>query len=198
MGESLGMTFEIGGSIKRGAIKGLLEALNDECSEIIGPTTEAEFLTAAKTGAKTNTITWHAMSNYGECDDLKGFCEAYNISYIHTCEPSIEYDGYVKYWLPGMKEEICHVADHGGDAVADPAQLRPVCDLLMAVAEVGPCALLEFSGIDSVKDLVEKGLRINSGKGTGKERAMKVVALIRKRLDELLPVVPALPPMVIK
>lgn len=198
MSESLSMVFEIGGTIKKSDIKKFLEALDDDCYEYTGPATESEFLLTVKTGAKGNTIEWNAMSNYGECDDLKDFCKEHNIAYLHTCEPSTEFDGYVKYWLPGMKEEICHTADHGGDAVADVATVRSVVDLLMAVARRGPKALMEFVGVESVKSLVEQCLKKAKPDQNDWIHVALVLDLIEKRLNELLPVVPALPPLIVK
>jgi hypothetical protein len=192
MSEYIGTTFEVGGPISVKDLKGFLEILKDEVSEITGPLTLAEFRSAVKKGSVLNRalggVKWYGTSNYGLCDNLEEFCKEHTISFIRTCEGKYEYNGTTSYWLPGMKEIVEIESDQDVEPVVKINEIRPICDLLLALTRMGPKALMTFVGVKEVKDLVEKGLR----------KPAKALALIEERIHELLPVVPTLPPVTIK
>jgi hypothetical protein len=130
MSEPIGMIFQIGGVIPRKLIEELLAAVQDEVSEITGPTTVKEFLAEVK----KHGIKWYGTSDYGECDGLKLFCRENKIAYTHECDGKYEYNAGSSYWFPRMKEEQSFVCTQDGDEVIDIKTVRPICMKLLAMA----------------------------------------------------------------
>lgn len=189
MSEYIGMNIKIGGELPSDKIEDLLTAVKDDLSEITGPTTEQEL--RSQSGKITG---WDATSDYGECDDLKAFCQKNKLGYIHRCDSTGEYDASVAYWIPGMKTETRMNSDQHGSEMIQNSAIKPYITLLLALARDGTKALPLFINIegdeeDELKKIIEIGL-----KGTTKMMFNK----LEKRLNELLPLVPDLPPFIIK
>lgn len=187
MAEYMGMTFTFGGELPAGLLKEFTKAISDDLSEINGPSDEEGLRKEAK---RKKPIKLYAMSNYGECDDLKAFCKEHGLGYIHTSEASTEYDGYIKYWVPGMKEEVSHFSTQGGDPTLPVETIHPLVVLLLEYAKKGKDILPLFisNKDEGIKEVVEKGLK----------DAKKFLPALEEKLQSLLPEVPELPPFTIK
>lgn len=187
MSESIGMKIEIGGTLPASLIKEFLKELNYDLGDITGPTTEKELRSEAK--GKT-TISWNAVTNYGECNSLKAFCRKHKLGYVHTCEAKYEYNGEIKYWVPGMKNEIIQSADQNGDVVVHLDQVKPLVNLLLGYAKHPFKALPLFINEENedVKELIELGLKYPK----------KFLPALEKKLGEFFPTIPELTPFIIK
>ena len=157
MSEYMGMTIEIGGTIHAQYIPEFLKRINDDLTDINGPSTEEELRKIA--GKKS--ITLYAQSNYGECDNLKAFCREHGLSYIHTCQANDEYDGSYVYWEPGMDDEEGSSATQAGDMTVRVNHVRPLVILLLEYAKKGDriLPLTMNDEHDGIKRAVEKGLK---------------------------------------
>jgi hypothetical protein len=186
MSEYIGMTIEIGGTLPAGLIEAFFQAINDELSDINGPTTEQEL---RKQVGKA--IKWYAQSNYGECDDLKKFCREHGLSYIHTSEAKYEYNAQVCYWVPGMPVESSNEANQDGIKTVPVPEVRQLVLALLAYAKDPKNALPLLISVDNgiVKNAVEKGLKKNP---------KEFLKIIEKKLMDMLDIEPELPPLTIK
>ena len=185
MSEPIWMQFKVGGTLPSTLIEPLLDALQEECYEITGPTTEQEL---RKEATEKKSILWYAIANYGEPDTLKAFCKDNRLSYTHYCEATGEYDSTLAYWLPGMKREFVIKSDSNSDAVVNVAEIKPYVDFLLEYVKSGKDALPLFVGVPSLEDILEKCLK----------NPKKTLDIIKKKLDTLLPGAPTLPPFIIK
>lgn len=193
MSEYIGMSIEIGGELPAKKIEDLLTAIGDDLSDITmsanGPTTVEDL--KAQSGM---TAKWYGRSDYGECDALKAFCEKNKLSYVHRCDSTDEYDASIGYWTPSMKAEKRMNSDQHGSEMIQNSAILPYIKLLLALAKDGTNALPLFLNIEGdeaeeLKEIVEAGL-----KGSTKKMFNK----LEKRLNDLLPLVPTLPPLIIK
>jgi hypothetical protein len=187
MSEYMGMTITISGTLPASLIEEFLLEINDELSIETGPSTEEDLRKVAK---RKKPIKWNAQSNYGQCDDLKAFCKEYGLSYIHTSAASVEYDGTLQYWIPGMEEEGLFSASQSGDPMISLDTIRPWVNLLLEYAQRGDDALPLFvtDKNEGVIEVVEKGLK----------NSKDFLPALEKKLQSTLPEVPKLPPLIIK
>ena len=177
MSEPIGLTIEIGGMLPASLIKEFFEALDSECYEITGPISPGELRQASG-----KTIKFYATANYGECEDLKAFCVEHKLGYIHHCEATVE------YWLPGMKQEKELESNQSGDTLISIYKIKPIVDLLLEYAKTGKDAIPLFVGTNGLEDIVEKCCK----------KPGRTLQIIEKRINQLLPGEPKLPPFTIK
>ena len=184
MSEPIYMSIQVGGEITAELAEELLGLVKDEINDTDGPTT-LDGLRAEKP-----PVVWRGCTNYGECDDIKHFCEEHDLPYIHHCEATGQYDAATTWWLPGMKAHAYLQTDSGESPVVDIELVRAPVQLLLAWAKDGPAALPAFIGSenDLVRETVEKELK---RKGSGLRH-------LRKTLEGNLPGVPEIPPLTIK
>jgi hypothetical protein len=106
------------------------------------------------------------ISNYGECDEARAFCENHDLSYLHGSEAGSEWDACTYYWAPGMKEVLHIKGDRDNDPVVNVSIIKPYTDLLLATSRKGQGALPLFinSSNDDLKKLVKKGLTMKFDK----------------------------------
>lgn len=187
MSEYMGMTITIGGTLPASLIKEFLLEINDELSIESGPTTEQEL---RKETQRKKPIKWDAQSNYGQCDDLKGFCKEHGLSYVHTSAASVEYDGTLQYWIPGMEEEGLFSASQNGNPMVYLDTVRPLVNLLLEYVMKGDDVLPLFvtNKNEGVIEVVEKGLK----------NSKDFLPALEKKLQSILPNVPELPAFIIK
>jgi hypothetical protein len=187
MSEYMGMTVTIGGTLPASLIGEFLKVISDELSIESGPTTESKL---RKETNRKKPIQWNAQSNYGQCNDLKAFCTEHGLSYIHTSAASVEYDGTLQYWIPGMEEEGLFSASQSGDPMIYLDNIRPLVNLLMEYAKKGDDALPLFitDKNEGVIEVVEKGLK----------NSKDFLPALSEKLQNILPEVPKLPPLIIK
>jgi hypothetical protein len=184
MSEPMFMTICIGGELPARLIGDFLHTFDEECAEITGPTTEEGLRKEAGEAA----IKWYATANYGECDDLKAFCKKHKLGYEHYVETGSECNASLSYWVPGMKNEICLQANQDSDAVVDIDEIKPVVNLLLEYAKIGKDAIPLFVGAKGLEDIIEK-----CSKKPG-----QTLQIIEKKINQLLPGEPKLPPFTIK
>jgi len=180
MSEYIGMSIEIGGDLPRNFIEEFLCIINNELSEITGPCSEADLKDEAGKGA----IQLIGSSNYGMCDNLTAFCRQHNLSYIHHCDAKYDLSAYNYFWVPGMKKSQAVASNQDGQMLILESDIRPICDLMLAVIKNGNEALPLFIGNDRLKCIVEKSLK----------NPKKLYELLVKEINHLLPVIPVLPP----
>jgi hypothetical protein len=183
MSEPIGMSIEVGGNLPDSLVEEFMGKLTDEISESTGPYTEKELrVTAGK-----KPIKWYGMADYGEVDDLKKFCREHDLSFIHHSEAKYEYDASIDFWVPGMKEIEVLNSTQDGDVMVNATAVRPLCDFLLAYIDNGPKAFPLYINTPGLIKIAEAGLK----------KPAKALALIRKRIQTLLPVEPMLPPFII-
>jgi hypothetical protein len=178
----MGMSIEIGGELHASLIEVLVNLVGSELNDISsGPFTVQEFRKEAG-----SPIKWNGVTNYGECDALKAWLENHNLTYVHHCEAKYEYDASLKFWRPGLKEEICTASDQEGDVTLKETRIRPVVEVLLAVAKGGGDLPLLIGKYDDA--LVEKCIK----------NPKRAVGYVEKELRRILPERPVVPPLVIK
>lgn len=181
MSEPIGMNITIGGNLPKALVGEFLDTVFDDIGNIEqGPTSGKEFQTEVGKGP----VKWAGVTNWGQCESLKAFCENHNLPYIHHTDAKDCYDADIHYWVPGMKCEKISKTDTSGDVVIDANIIRPICDLMIALIE-NPNALPTFVGVDNedLLEIVEKGLK----------RPKSLIPALKKKLNEFLPVPPTLP-----
>jgi len=189
MSEPIGMTITIGGTLRPSLIKEFLKTINEDLSEIIGPTSESELRKEINIGTPA-PIVWNATTDWGECHELSEFCVKHSLGFIHTIQAKEDYSPQVRYWVPGMEEEIIYDTKYDGEPTIDAKQVRPLINLLLEYAKQGEKALPLFIGNDNedVKDILEKTLKHHS----------EFMGVMEKKLREFFPTPPKLPPLIIK
>jgi len=180
----MGLTIEIGGELPANLIDEFLQAFNEECYDITGPTTKSGL---RKEAGKTS-IKWYAMANLGECDDLKAFCKEHKLGYIHHTSASDEYNASLSYWIPGMKNETYIQSNQDSDAVVNIYEIKPMVDFLLEYAKIGKNAIPLFVGTKGLEDIIEKCSK----------RPGRIHQILKKKINQLLPGEPTLPPFTIK
>jgi len=183
MSEPIGLNLEVGGDLPASLVPELIQTLKGDLYDINGGPTDVSNVHSLK-----GPVSWYATSNWGECDDLKIFLRKNYLSYIHKCDASGEYDASVSYWIPGMKAEWVLQGNTNGDVVLAVDAIKPLCDLLLSLAESGPKALPLFidSKSETVKEIVQKALKTGNHK--------RIYTSLRKHIEALMPTVPTLPP----
>jgi hypothetical protein len=178
------MSIKIGGTLPANLIAEFLKKVNNELNEITGPTTEKGLRNSK------DLISYYACSSYGECYDLKDFCKKNKLGYIHTCEANSDYDATCKYWIPGMKNEVILLTNHNGYPTINCDQIRPLFDLLLKFAKDGDkcLPLLINDDNEDTQDIIEKSLK----------NSKRFIPMMTKKINELLPIIPKLPPFSIK
>ena len=177
MSEPIWMSIKIGGNLS----KDLYEELTDLLKNTIA---EVEWDTIKKLPKNVDNI-FRGSSNYGECDDIKAFCETHNLSYIHKCEATAEYDASISYWVPGMKEPAHSKATQSGEAVVPVEAIRPYLNMLIQLVKEGlECIPLLINDSD-VGNTVTKMLK-------SKKPYNVLEKEIKKLLPETLPNIPEL------
>ena len=184
MSEPMSLSIEIGGELPADLIPDFFDAMKSECYEIVGPDSH----TSLRKEAGKSSIKWHALANYGECDDLKAFCQKHKLGYIHYVEAKYEYNAELHYWVPGMRQEKDLEANQDSDAVVNIYKIKPVVNLLLEYAKIGKDAIPLFVGAKGLEDIIEK-----CSKKPG-----QTLQIIEKKINQLLPGEPKLPPFTIK
>lgn len=185
MSNAIDMSITIGGSLKASCIQEFLDTIQKEISEITeGPLTKSDL--RAEAG---KPIQWRGMSRYGLCDNLFAYCQKHKLTFQHYCSPSSEYDATSAFWKPGMKEPRTMASNANADTLVRVEAIKPICDLLLSLAEQGKAALPLFIGHDEYMDtLVELGAK--------NYKAM--CKKIKKDLNDLLPDEETTPNFIIK
>jgi len=177
MSEPIGCSIKIGGDLPEELIEELVNAINDEMSDL------NQYPDDIKSVSGKETLTWGGTSNYGMVDGVVSFCMEHNLSYIHHCDAKYEYDAMIAWWAPGMKNERTVKSDNDSDNLVAVTTIRPLCDLLLAMSKDGDKALPLFIGNEALEHIVDKGLK----------NPKRLPVLLRKELDSLLPTPPTLP-----
>jgi hypothetical protein len=184
MSEPIGMGITIGGNLKRSDIEEFLNVLNNDIYDISGPGPDCD-VDFPESGKVKNT--WYGTSNYGECDDLKAFCESHGLAYIHNCSGSHDSTASISYWVPGMKEPRSEFATTDGVTVVEVSRIRPYLDLLLTVLKDGIESLPLLINDPNVNDVVTKALK-----------SKKPYAVLEKEFKRILPpAIPKIPDLII-
>ena len=177
------MTIEIGGELPAGLINEFFAALDSDCYDTTGPITDGELRQASG-----KPIKFYATSNYGECDDIKAFCIKHKLGYIHYVDATNEYNASLSYWVPGMKNETCLQSNQESDVVVNIYEIKPIINLLLEYAKRGKDAIPLFIGDKFLTNIIEKCCK----------KPGRTLQIIEKRINQLLPGEPKLPPFTIK
>lgn len=182
MSEPMGMSIEVGGELPASLIEELIEWVGSELNDISsGPMSVQEF--RAEAGSP---IKWYGVTNYGECDDLKAWLERHNLTYEHFSEAKYEYDASLMWWRPGMKKETRTAANQEGGISVDEAVIRPVIEILLAVAKGRRDLPLLIGKYDD--ELLEKCIKYPK----------RALGYVEKELRKVLPEPMIVPPLIIK
>lgn len=180
MSEYIGMSIEIGGNLKAKLIPEFLEAINADITDLVGIDNSIKGIKAIS-GTK---LKLYGSSNFGECEDLKAFCENNNLSYIHSCEAKYEYDAEICYWEPGKKCEYRTNATQSGDELISMETIKPFIDLMLDYIKMGDAAFPLYIHHESLKPLIETSL---------KTTPKKFIKALEKKLKAVLPQFPVIP-----
>ena len=183
MSEPINLTIDVGGELPANLINEFIAALENNCSDIIGPTTDNELRQVSG-----KPVRFYAISNYGECDDLKVFCKKHKLGYVHHVDATNEYNASLSYWVPGMRNETCLESNKESDIVVNTNEIKPVIELLLEYAKIGKDAIPLFIGNKDLTDIIEKCCK----------KPGRTLQIIEKRINKLLPGEPKLPPFIIK
>lgn len=155
MSEPIWMSITIGGTITKKLYKELIGILKDEIREDVFHQTIDEI----EDFPVEVSNTFSGQSHYGECDDIKAFCEKHNLSYFHKCGGTEEYDTTISYWTPGMKEAKSDITLQSGDQVVTVKTIQPYLNMLTQIIKEGlPCLPLLLND-PIVGDTVTKMLK---------------------------------------
>jgi len=176
MSEYIGCSLRIGGKITKAQANELLRLIKDEMCDYTGPSTLKEFKEEAK---------WDGTANYGQCDDVEGFCETNHISYIRQSDAMYEYDGEIRSFI--NDEVTITKSTQDGNSTVRIDEIKPYCDLLLALLEQGETALPLFLAVkeESFHNFIVAAIK--NPKNLHKK--------LKKKLDLLLPTIPVLPPL---
>lgn len=180
MSEPINMTIHIGGSLPEKLLPDLLAIIDDQ---LIQAYIDVE-MELRDSSTKKQPANISGESNYGECDDLKAFCEEHNLPYIHHCEAEGEYDASTSFWLPGMKEEKKLKSDQQGTNLVPAETVRPILDLAIAFIQSGDKALPLFIDRPGLEDIAEKALK----------NPKRLPTLLQAWVNKHVPIEPTLPP----
>ena len=184
MSEPIGMSIKIGGTLPESLVKELVEEINDDIYDS-NIDTKTDLLKCGTRGESAFKI--YGMANYGECDDVKEFCRRNKLSYIHHCEASCEYNSSISFWTPDMKAESQAFSTQNADVMVDARNIRSLMDFVLAIIEMGEKALPLFLNEKydgTVKDIAETALK----------NPKKLLSLLKKRVNKIIPVPPIMPP----
>jgi hypothetical protein len=181
------MSIDIGGELPAHLIDEFLHAFDEGYVDITGPTTEPELRKEA--GKKSiKWYAWYATANYGECDDLKTFCRKHKLGYVHHVDALAECNASLTYWIPGMRSETYIQSNQDSDPVVGVNEIKPMIDFLLEYAKTGKNAIPLFVGTKGLEDIIEKCSK----------KPYQTHQIIKKKLNQLLPGEPKLPPFTIK
>ena len=177
MSDDIGCSLRIGGKITEALASDLLRLISDEMMNYTGPSTLDEL--------KTELPQWEGTANCGQCDDVEAFCETNHISYIRQSDAKYEYDGEIRAFING--EVTVTLSTQGGTPMVRNDEVKPYCDLLLALLKRGKKALPLFIAVkdESLHDLIASAI----------ENPKNLHSLLKKKLDMLLPTIPELPPL---
>ena len=184
MSESMSLSIEIGGELPADLIPDFFDAMKSDCYEIVGPETH----TSLRKEAGKKSIKWYATANYGECDDLKTFCRKHKLGYVHHVDALAECNASLTYWIPGMRSETYIQSNQDSDPVVGVNEIKPMIDFLLEYAKTGKNAIPLFVGTKGLEDIIEKCSK----------KPYQTHQIIKKKLNQLLPGEPKLPPFTIK
>lgn len=178
MSESMGMSIQIGGTLPRKYYKDLLQAVEDELSEASHEMSKGIFRA-------------DGISNWGECDDLKSFCQKHKLAYIHNSDPKYEYDATIAYWTPGLKKEERFLTTANREEIVLVDDVKPLMELLLACIKIGPKALPLFINNPKLKHIINPALK-------KKKSDKDLIKMLEKEITGILPTIPDLPPFILK
>ncbi|MCX5884329.1 MAG: hypothetical protein NT096_00190 [Proteobacteria bacterium] len=185
MSEPTGLGITIGGSLKDSDIEAFVEALNYEMYDISGPGPDSaqDFPESGKVLKNT----WYGTSNYGECDDLKAFCESHGLAYRHDCSGSHDSTATIAYWLPGMKEAKSTFATTDGCAVVEVDAIQPYLNMLLTIMKDGIESLPLLLNDPNLNGVVSKALK-----------SKKPYTVLEKEFKKIIPpTIPKIPDLII-
>jgi hypothetical protein len=185
MSEPTGMSITIGGSLKHSNIGAFLEAFISSIDDNSGP--GPDLAEDFPESGKVSKNTWYGTSNYGECDDLKAFCEEHGLAYRHDCSGSHDSTASITYWLPGMKEAKSTFATTDGVSVVEMDTIRPYLNMLLMILKDGIESLPLLINDPDVNEVVTKALK-----------SKKPYAVLEKEFKRILPpIIPKIPDLII-
>lgn len=117
----------IGGKLKRSLVAGLAEAIE---AEGFGdnyesmPLNEIEAV-ISEAASKGECITvGNNDQPWGNCDDLKAFCQEHGLAYCHTFDAHYEWSPGVFFWEPGMAAPREWIGNQDGYPLIGAAEIR--------------------------------------------------------------------------
>lgn len=152
MSEMMGVTFKVGGKIPDALVEQLLELTPES-----GPTAED-----IRAGLGEAAV-FDGSENFGDLDELKEFCRANELSYIHHTEAKYEYSSDTEFWTPRMGDPRTVASNQSGALVLDMEEARKLVNKILRLAKD-----LAFTDPDDA-DYEKRYLRLEMLKAQAKE-----------------------------
>jgi hypothetical protein len=130
MSEPIQTSITIGGKIRAAALRGLLDAINQQgmCfdwDEASTPDTIQDILDHVEEDNDRLVLTDNE-ANYGQCETLEEFCKSHGLTYIVHNDAKAEFDAENRYWTMGMQGERVVNATQGGDDLVNGDKIKEI------------------------------------------------------------------------
>lgn len=155
MSEPIWVNVKIGVSLPTFLIDQFIDLVEDNLSELSGPTKREEI----EELFGNDHLNYNGTAEYGLCESLLKFCIQHNLTYCCEAQAKGEYSPDTTYWKPGQKEATTYPTDSVGNAIIRVEDVRPLIKFMLGLLEDGDEALPKFLNDPSaqIQDLVRKG-----------------------------------------
>lgn len=182
MSEYIYVSLEIGGTLPASLVPEFLQSIDED---IIN---KGEEITLNSLKGLNDSLKINGEANYGLCTHTKEFCMEHGLSFINQAEAKCDYNADATYFVPGMEDVESYNTDQNGNAVVRLDQVKPLFDLMLALAEQDLKALPKFLNNPAVADLVKDCL----------DKPQDIIQHLKQRINEVLPrEAPELPALII-
>jgi hypothetical protein len=179
-------TIVIGGIIPRKLTDELIEWLYDDLKGMNDDLKQGDIKKFID-----RTFSCSGFTEWGICDNTEGFCRWNKLPFITKTKARIGTSVNIRYWLPGMVDEMEEVTNPDFYTIINTDDIKPYIDFLLRLAkEKDPKTVLALYINDPVlKDTVALCY----------ENPEKIYSIIDEKIKELLPSeIPELPDFIIK
>lgn len=184
MSDYIYVSLKVGGTLPASLIPEFVACVN---GDIALPDDNKE-LTAKDLKGLTEPLKFYGQANYGMCTNTKEFCMEHGLSFVGHADSSGEYDADTTYYIPGMDDVESYKTDQNCNTVVRLDQVKPLFDLMLALAEQDLKALPKFLNNPAVADLVKDCL----------DKPQDIIQHLKQRINEVLPrEAPELPALII-
>jgi len=166
MGEYVGVTMNVGGTVSTDTYRELVE---------MAKASRLDFDAGAAAEAGKPVVFW-GNRNYGNADEMEEFCRDNNLPYVLAWDAATgAFSGGAHYWQPGMKEPGECMADDAGVPVVSLPDLRRYLESGVSLAWV--VAAFDPADHNRLPPLIVCGDEVATAAGAEDERALMLAAL---------------------